>query len=152
EDDVLEQLCAHLNVDKRSREETIGEAGLDSMTVVEIQQRLERDYDISFTVTDVKRSTVGELKDFRDGKREALKLLAEALKKAKLHLATIKFEIPTEPYTVVNLIPKTGDGARDNAKPIYFLPPIEGIYDSLKELISEFAKLRPVITLNWVRK
>src|SRR5699024_4700911 len=118
---ILDQLCAHLSVDKRNRDETIGEAGLDSMTVVEIQQRLERDYDVSFSVADVKRITVGELKDFRDGKREALKQFSEDLKLAKLHLSMIKFEIPTEPYTIVNLIPKN-DSSRDSAKPIFFLP------------------------------
>ncbi|KAF7488070.1 Fatty acid synthase [Sarcoptes scabiei] len=147
EDDILDQLCAHLNVDKRSREETIGDAGLDSMTVVEIQQRLERDYEVSLTVADVKRITIGEIKDFRDGKRDGLKMFAEDIKKTRMHLANIKFEIPSEPYTIVCPNPEIS-----KSKPIFFLPPIEGIYESLKEIIAEMAKLRPVITLNWMRK
>lgn len=147
EDDILDQLCAHLNVDKRSREETIGDAGLDSMTVVEIQQRLERDYEVSLTVADVKRITIGEIKDFRDGKRDGLKTFAEDIKKTRMHLANIKFEIPSEPYTIVCPNPEIS-----KSKPIFFLPPIEGIYESLKEIIAEMAKLRPVITLNWMRK
>lgn len=147
EDDILDQLCAHLNVDKRPRDETIGEAGLDSMTVVEIQQRLERDYDVSLTVTDVKRITVGEIKDFRDGKRESLKTFAEDIKKTRMNLANIKFEIPNEPYTIIN----TSD-ANIGQKPIFFLPPIEGIYESIKEIINDLSKTRPVYCLNWMRK
>jgi len=148
--DILDQLCSPLCVDKRNRDESIGEAGLDSMTVVEIQQRLERDYDVMFSVADVKRITIGELKDFRDGKREALKQFSEDLKKARMHLSTIKFEIASEPYAIVNTIPNTVSNKQ--IKPIFFLPPIEGIYESLKEVISEMAKYRPVIMLNWIRK
>ncbi|KAH9507034.1 hypothetical protein DERF_011738 [Dermatophagoides farinae] len=147
EDDILDQLCAHLNVDKRSREETIGDAGLDSMTVVEIQQRLERDYEVSLSVADVKRITIGEIKDFRDGKREGLKSFAEDIKKTRMHLANIRFEIASEPYTIVCPHQEVS-----KMKPIFFLPPIEGIYESLKEIIMDMAKHRPVITLNWMRK
>jgi len=141
EDEVLQQLCNHLGIDKRPNDETLGDVGLDSMAAVEIQQRLERDYDISLALSDIKKITVGELKEFRDGKKESLKQYAADIKKARANLSQIKFDIPNEQTTMLNDV-KTG-------KPVFFLPPIEGIFESLKTLAKEIN--RPVVALNWMR-
>ncbi len=110
EDEVLQQLCNHLGIDKRPSDETLGDVGLDSMAAVEIQQRLERDYDISLALSDIKKITVGELKEFRDGKKDSLKQYAADIKKARANLSMIKFDIPIEQTTLLNDV-KTGDKA-----------------------------------------
>jgi len=74
EDEVLSQLCSHLGIDSRPDDSTLGDVGLDSMMAVEIQQRLERDYEISLALTDIKKITVGELKEFRDGNKVSTRI------------------------------------------------------------------------------
>ncbi|CAG2105802.1 unnamed protein product [Medioppia subpectinata] len=141
EDEVLQQLCNHLGIDKRPNDETLGDVGLDSMAAVEIQQRLERDYDISLALSDIKKITVGELKEFRDGKKDSLKQYAADIKKARSNLSQIRFDIPNEQTTLLNDV-KIG-------KPVFFLPPIEGIFESLRTLAKELD--RPVVALNWMK-
>jgi len=108
EDEVLQQLCNHLGIDRRPNDETLGDVGLDSMMAVEIQQRLERDYDISLSLSDVKKITVGELKEFRDGNKENLKQYANDIKKGRANLAQLKFDLPTEPNSYLNDV-RTGN-------------------------------------------
>jgi hypothetical protein len=74
---------------------------------VEIQQRLERDYEINLALTDIKKITVGELKEFRDGNKDGLKQYSADLKKVRANLSMIRFDIPTEPTTLLNDV-KTG--------------------------------------------
>jgi acyl carrier protein len=141
EDEVLNQLCSHLAIDKRNPNETLGDIGLDSMMAVEIQQRLERDYEISLTLNDVRKITVGELKDFRDGKRDGLKQYAGDIKKARLNISKIKWDYPTDATTHLNDITV--------GKPIFILPPIEGVFSGLLNLAK--AINRPVIAINWMK-
>jgi acyl carrier protein len=107
EDEVLRQLCEHLGIDSRPDDATLGDIGLDSMMAVEIQQRLERDYEINLALTDIKKITVGELKEFRDGNKDGLKQYSADLKKVRANLSMIRFDIPTEPTTLLNDV-KTG--------------------------------------------
>ncbi len=108
EDEVFQQLCTHLNIDQRGDDETLGDIGLDSMMAVEIQQRLERDYEISLTLAQIRKTTVGELKEFRDGNKEKLRQYSLDIKKAKANLATIRFDVPTEQTILLNDV-RTGD-------------------------------------------
>ncbi len=108
EDEVFEQLCNHLNIDNRSDDETLGDIGLDSMMAVEIQQRLERDYEIPLTLAQIRKITVGELKEFRGGNKEKLRQYSLDIKKAKANLATIRFDVPTEQTILLNDV-RTGD-------------------------------------------
>ncbi len=107
EDEVLSQLCSHLGIDSRPEDSTLGDVGLDSMMAVEIQQRLERDYEINLALTDIKKITVGELKEFRDGNKDGLKQYSADVKKVRANLSTVRFDIPSEPTTLLNDI-KTG--------------------------------------------
>ena len=102
EDEVLTQLCTHLGIDSRPEDSTLGDVGLDSMMAVEIQQRLERDYEINLALTDIKKITVGELKEFRDGNKDGLQQYSADVKKVRSNLSTIKFDIPSEPTTLLN--------------------------------------------------
>lgn len=104
DDEVIRQLCIHLNIDKRPEDECLGDIGLDSMAAVEIQQRLERDFNISLTLADVRKITVKELKNFRDGNRHNLKQYSDDIKKAKANLSRIRFVIPTTELSALNTI------------------------------------------------
>lgn len=108
EDEMIRQLCNALSIDKHNDEDTLGEIGLDSMMAVEIQQRLERDYEITLTLNDIKKIKVGELKEFRDGNRDRLKQYAIDIKKARTNMDNIRFEHQTEPTTLLNDV-KTGN-------------------------------------------
>ena len=56
-------------------------------------------------------------------------------------MSKVKFIIPSDAYTRLNSV-KTGT-------PVYFLPPLEGIFASLEALAEKMD--RPVIGLNWVK-
>jgi hypothetical protein len=60
----------------------------------------------------------------------------------KINLNKIKFIIPEETYTKLNAV--------QNGNPIYFLPPIEGIFSTLENLIQKIN--RPVIGLNFTQE
>lgn len=109
DDEVIRQLCIHLNIDKRPEDECLGDIGLDSLAAVEIQQRLERDFNISLTLADVRKITVKELKNFRDGNRHNLKQYSDDIKKAKANLSRIRFVIPNSELTPLNSITEGTD-------------------------------------------
>ncbi|KAH7644723.1 fatty acid synthase-like protein 3 [Dermatophagoides farinae] len=142
DNEVIRQLCVHLNIDKRPEDECLGDIGLDSMAAVEIQQRLERDFNITLSLADVRKITVKELKNFRDGNRNTLKQYSDDIKKAKANLSRIRFVIPTLQIVALNSIQK--------GKPIYCLPPMIGIFDLISVLAQKMN--RPVIGLNWTRQ
>ena len=102
DDEVLGQLCLHLGIDSRPEDSTLGDVGLDSMMAVEIQQRLERDYEIHLALPDIKKITVGELKEFRDGNKDGLKQYSDDVKKVRANLSNVRFDLPTEPTTRLN--------------------------------------------------
>ena len=139
----MAQIWQALGIDPKTTPNhlTLGEIGMESMFAVELQQGLERDYDIKVTLNDVKNITIGMMKDFESGKVDEMRGYAEDAKRARAKLLKLKFVIPTEPYTRLNNI-KTG-------KPLYFLPPLEGIFASMESLAERIN--RPVIGLNLTR-
>ena len=114
---------------------------MESIFAVELQEGLERDYGIKIGLTDVKFITIKLLKDFEAGKVNELKIYSEELKISRNKLCKYKFIIPTETHTRLNAV-KMG-------KPIYILPPIDGLFASLEPLAEKIR--RPVIGLNWIR-
>ena len=140
---ICHQIWSSLGIDPKTTPEhlTLGEIGMESMFAVELQQGLERDYDIKVSLNDIKSITIKQLKDFEAGKQEELRSFAEQIRVAREKLSKIKFIIPLETHSRLNNI-KTG-------KPVYFLPPLEGIFASLEGLAEKIN--RPVIGLNWIR-
>ena len=115
---------------------------MESMFAVELQQGLERDYDIKVTLNDVKNITIGMMKEFEAGKVDEMRGYAEEAKQARAKLLKIKFIIPSEAYTRLNNV--------KNGKPIYLMPPLEGIFASMEGLAEKVN--RPVIGLNWTKE
>ena len=141
EENIMKQLWMSLGVDPKTvpNDVMLGELGMESFVAVELQQRLERDYDIMLTINEIKRCTIGELKEFGNGNKEAIKQYAADIKLARINIAKLKFEMATEQVTKLN------DATQ--GKPLYFLPPVEGMYSNLLPL----AQLLPfpVYGLNW---
>ena len=121
---------------------TLGEIGMESMFAVELQQGLEREYDIKVTLQDIKNITIGMMKDFESGKVDEMRKFADEIKGCRSKLSKIKFIIPNETHSRLNNV-KTG-------KPVYFMPPLEGIFSSLEGLAEKMN--RPVIGLNWTKE
>ena len=114
---------------------------MESMFAVELQQGLEREYDIKVTLNDIKNITIGMMKEFEAGKIDEMKKFADDIKQCRAKLSKVKFIIPAETHCRLNSV-TTG-------KPVYFLPPLEGIFASLEALAEKVN--RPVIGLNWIR-
>ncbi|HEY6435783.1 MAG TPA: thioesterase domain-containing protein [Ignavibacteriaceae bacterium] len=81
------------------------------------------------------------VKDFQSGNKEILKNMSKEMKVMKSNLNKVKFIIPTETHTRLNY--------EQNGIPIYFLPPVEGIFSMLENLAKKID--RPVIGLNWTQ-
>jgi acyl carrier protein len=143
EERLIGQLWSALGVDPKTTpgHMTLGELGMESMFAVELQQGLEREYDIKLSLNDVKNVTVKQMKDFQSGNKEILRNLAKEIKLMRVHLSKIKFIIPVETHTKLN--------NAQNGNPIYFLPPVEGIFSMLENLAKKIN--RPVIGLNWTQ-
>jgi thioesterase domain-containing protein/acyl carrier protein len=143
EERLINQLWSALGADPKTLPNhiTLGELGIESILAVELQQNLEREYDLKLTLNQVKKITVKQLKDFQSGNKEQIHKISEDFKTAKANLAKIKFIIPNETHTKLNNV--------QNGIPIYVLPPVEGIFSSFEELAKKIN--RPVIGLNWTR-
>ena len=111
------------------------------MFAVELQQELEREYNVKIGINHIKAISVKMLKEYEMGKLENVKSYLDDLKKGREVLCNYKFIIPTESYTKLNAV--------NSGKPIYFLPPIEITFSAYEELAKKFD--RPVIGLNWTK-
>ena len=140
---MVKELWKALGIDPETTPNhlTLGEIGLESMLAVELQQELEREYNVKISINNVKAITVGMIKDYEMGNLEHVKNYLDDLKKAKDMLFRYKFIIPTETYTKLNEV--------NSGKPIYFLPPIEITFSVYEELAKKFD--RPVIAINWTK-
>ncbi len=143
EERLLSQLWSSLGVDPKSTPScvTLGEIGMESIIAVELQQTLERDYDIKLSMADIKKITVGQMIEFQSGNKENIRNLSKEIKIMRVNLNKIKFLIPTETHSRLNAV--------QNGNPIYFLPPVEGIFSTLENLAKKIN--RPVIGLNWTQ-
>ncbi|CAG2169908.1 unnamed protein product [Oppiella nova] len=121
---------------------TLGEIGIESMFAVELQQELEREWNMKVTLNHVKSITIGMLKDYEAGKIGEIKKHLDDVRRAKANLLKMKFLIPYETHTRLNSVQK--------GVPVYILPPIEVNFAAMVELAQKIN--RPVIGLNWTRE
>jgi thioesterase domain-containing protein/acyl carrier protein len=143
EDRLINQLWTSLGVDPKTLPPhvTLGELGMESLFAVQFQQDLEREYNVKMTLNDIKNVTVKQLKDFQNGNKDVLRQTVDEVKLARANLIKIKFIIPEETHTKLNSV-QTGN-------PVYFLPPVEGIFSTMDGLAKKID--RPVIGLNWTQ-
>ena len=140
---MIAELWKALGVDPETTPNhlTLGEIGLESMFAVELQQELEREFNMKMNINHIKTITVGLLKDYENGKTEYIKQYIDEMKRAREKMCKYNFTIPTEPYTKLNNVTK--------GRPIYILAPLEVTFSAYEEFAQKFD--RPVIGLNWTR-
>jgi hypothetical protein len=91
---------------------------MEFMFAVELQQGLEREYEIKLSLNDVKSISVKHIKVFQSLNKQIITDLSKNLKLMKADLNKVKFIIPEETHTKLIAI--------------YFLSPIEGIFSARK--------------------
>ncbi|CAG2109042.1 unnamed protein product [Medioppia subpectinata] len=121
---------------------TLGEIGLESMFAVELQQELEREWNVKVSLNHVKSITIGMLKDYEAGNIGNVKKHLDELKQARANLLKQKFVIPTETHTRLN--------AETTGRPVYLMPTVLLNFTMFDELAQSLN--RPVIGLNWTRE
>ena len=199
---------------KVSEEATLGDLGLDSLMAVEIRQYIEREYDITLNIQEIRSLTIAKIREISENERPAAKAAAERKDQSKREVssysslnqegqgqkqgsesiknkvAAIKEEVSKHENTIGAFLDKNmvstfkpklelpkDDFCRlnykfqrqferaaaakalnlvrasqraDQARPIFFIPPIHGDFDCLELVCSSIA--RPCIGLNWTRK
>ncbi|CAG2172536.1 unnamed protein product, partial [Oppiella nova] len=120
---------------------TLGEIGMESMFAVELQQELEREWNMKVTLNQVKSITIGMLKDYEAGNVGNIKVHIEDIKRCKAKLLKQRFVMPTEKFERLNTV-TTG-------RPVYIMPTLNINFQVFEELAQKLN--RPVIGLNWTR-
>ena len=140
---MIKELWKALGIDPLTTPDhlTLGEIGLESMFAVELQQELEREYNIKISLNHIKTISVGMLKEYEKGNNEQVERYLAELKRSKEILFKYKFVISADTHIRLNEV--------NSGKPIFFLPPIEITFSVYEELAKKFD--RPVIGLNWTK-
>ncbi|CAG2103248.1 unnamed protein product [Medioppia subpectinata] len=141
---VIAELWRALGIDRAVTPNhlTLGEIGLESMVAVELQQELEREWNINLTLNHVTGITIGMLKDYEVGSLGNMKKHMDSLKLARNNLLKQKFVIPTKTYNRLNAV-TTG-------RPVYLMPTILLNFTMFEHLAQSLN--RPIVGLNWTRE
>ena len=140
---IISELWKNMGIDPNTTPNhmTLGEIGLESMFVSEIQKEFKRGFNYNLTSNQIKSFTIGLLRDFETGKNENFKYYFDELNCFRQKISKYSFIIPREPYTKLNHVIE--------GRPIYFMPPMEITFSGYDEFAKKFD--RPVIGLNWTR-
>ncbi|XP_074599358.1 fatty acid synthase-like [Brevipalpus obovatus] len=122
---------------------TLGELGMDSLMAIEVQQALERNFNVSITAKEIRQLKICDLivlsKKFSSDEKVAT---AHSSSKSQLEstsdLKSDSLVLPEEPMTTLN--DRTGEI-------LFVLPPIEGHYQPFSGLFERLDQ--PVVGLNW---
>ncbi|CAG2117531.1 unnamed protein product, partial [Medioppia subpectinata] len=141
---MVKELWRALGIDPDTTPDhlTLGEIGMESMFAVELQQELEREWNIKMSINHVKNITIKMLKDYEAGRVENIKRYVDDVKVARAKLMRYRFVIPSERITRINQV-TTG-------RPVYFMPTFDGGFRNFEEFGRRID--RPVIGLNWTRE
>ncbi|CAG2108061.1 unnamed protein product, partial [Medioppia subpectinata] len=140
---VIAELWRALGIDPSvtPNDLTLGEIGLESMFAVELQQELEREFNVNISLNQIKSITIGMLKDFESGNTGHVECHLDEMKQMRANYLKRKFIIPTETHTRLNAV-TTG-------RPVYFMPTLSLNFTMFEQLAQSLN--RPVIGLNWTR-
>lgn len=120
---------------------TLHDLGMDSLMGVEIKQTLEREYESTMSMAELRSITIGQLLAISRAKGDA-QVVDKSTTVAESISSDVDFSIPTEATRRLNDV-TTG-------KIIFVLPPIEGSFTRLMCLADKIN--RPVIGLNWTKQ
>ncbi|XP_054160814.1 fatty acid synthase-like [Oppia nitens] len=141
---MVRELWRALGIDPETTPDhlTLGEIGMESMFAVELQQELDREWNIKMSINHVKNITIKMLKDYESGNVENIKRYVDDVRTARAKLLRYRFQIPQQKTTLLNNITE--------GKPVYFMPTFDGGFRAFEEFAKQID--RPVIGLNWTRE
>ena len=120
---------------------TLHDLGMDSLMGVEIKQTLEREYESTMSMAELRSITIGQLLAISRAKGDSQEV-DKTTHPVQQVASDVDFSTPTEATRRLNDV-KTG-------KVIFVLPPIEGSFTRLMCLAEKIN--RPVIGLNWTKQ
>lgn len=124
------------NIENFPASSTLSELGMDSLMGVEVKQFLERDYELIFSLQELRAMTIGNLTELSD---QNWSNNSFQINNTKLNLSRPELNIPRNQYLKLN--------NKIDGEPIFFLPPIEGDFKLMQILADKLD--RPVFGLNW---
>lgn len=123
---------------------SLADLGMDSLMGVEVKQAIERDYDVVLSMADIRKLTVGKIREIGAGKaKTVVDSSAEAAESAaRLDTALEDSLMPKVAITYLNDIV--------NGDPIIFFPQLDATYEQMLPIAAKLN--RPAIGLNWTKE
>ncbi|KAH1011869.1 hypothetical protein HUJ04_001145 [Dendroctonus ponderosae] len=113
---------------------TLAEAGMDSMTAVEIKQTLEREFEVFLTAADIKGMTFAKLAEIQ-AERDADSSTAVKKERALMGMEMFMWYVGEAPSTADPLVRvQAGPAAPQGGATVVLFPGIEGIVQTLQPL------------------
>lgn len=142
-DSMLQHLWSALGVDPDTLPDhvTLGELGMESMFAIEMQQTIEQEFGVRFTLQEIKLMTVGELKSSKNEKTEQQEKL-KRVKEFKNYLLSVNLSLPSISIEALN--------TATQGEPIFLLPGVMGIIGLMRVFASRLSN--PVIALHITRE
>lgn len=116
---------------------TLSELGLDSLMGVEVKQALERDYDVILSLQEIRALSINQLNDINAGntqsaKRQIIDHVANAgiVEETKVVISELAYKKVIDKTIRLNSV--------EQGKPVFILPPIEGIILNSKIFLKFF--------------
>ncbi|CAC5370812.1 FASN [Mytilus coruscus] len=132
---LVEAVCHILGVKDSSSikaDTSLGDLGLDSLMGVEVKQTLERDFDISLSMREIRQLTISKLKELASPNSTSDKCGKEQSPDSQrnyIHRFNMDSLMPTESLVLMKKV----EGSK---KVIFLVHPIEGDITSLQEVAS----------------
>ncbi|XP_053201749.1 LOW QUALITY PROTEIN: fatty acid synthase-like [Panonychus citri] len=152
--DIVSSICHILgfkDINSLDLNVTLGELGMDSLMAIEVQQVLEKQYNILMNSKEIRSLTIIKLKELSN-KIKNDKQTSESLTNAStinessdtnsMIGSLLSLQVPKSKISNLNDLEKS-----NSFEPIYYVPPIEENYDLMKGLIDRIK--RPALGLNW---
>jgi len=104
---------------------------------VEVKQTLERDYDVILSMQELRSLNIGHLNEISGGSSVSTANGKET--HLQLNISIPRISLPVDTIARLNDVTE--------GKPIFFLPPLEGVFNILEPLAKQLK--RPALGLNW---
>ncbi|XP_074602980.1 fatty acid synthase-like [Brevipalpus obovatus] len=138
--DIIKSICHILGIKDiyaLDPQITLGELGMDSLMAIEVQQTMDRNFNVSITPKEVRQMKICELIALSK-KFDSNEIVRAQLKQIDLDLSEESQFLPEEPTKILN---------NCSGELMFALPPIQGHYRAFSGLLERLEQ--PVIGLNW---
>ncbi|XP_074599363.1 fatty acid synthase-like [Brevipalpus obovatus] len=138
--DIIKSICRILGIKDiytLDPQITLGELGMDSLMAIEVQQTMDRNFNVSITPKEVRQMRICELISLSK-KIDSNEIVRAELKQVDLDLSEKSQFLPEEPTKILN---------NCSGELMFALPPIQGHYRAFSGLLERLEQ--PVIGLNW---